>query len=291
MATLKQRLNRKNSSGTYDTVHLETSSEVVKRPSGTTVESDLTNYLPKVQNSDSVPESLKSGQLVTGQTSLIYKGNDGTARSINPSNYAAANHNHNGVYQPAGSYAAANHNHSGVYQPVGSYATTTQLNDLKTSVSNGKSAVASAITDKGVSTSATASFDTMANNIRSIGMIVSATLPAGYTACNYIQTDGNAWINTGIDLTSSAQYLNEIYVTSSFPSNTHINQKPFLSAINSDSGTAIYISQTTYKYTNSTKQYSIFFVGANSSKETAYHMLDKKITYYIGISRSTINEC
>lgn len=62
MATLKQRLNRKNSSGTYDTVHLETSSEVVKRPSGETVENDLTNYLPKVQNSDSVPESLKLGQ-------------------------------------------------------------------------------------------------------------------------------------------------------------------------------------------------------------------------------------
>lgn len=61
MATLKQRLNRKNSSGTYDTVHLETSSEVVKRPSGETVENDLTNYLPKVQNSDSVPESLSSG--------------------------------------------------------------------------------------------------------------------------------------------------------------------------------------------------------------------------------------
>lgn len=61
MATLKQRLNRKNSSGTYDTVHLETSSEVVKRPSGETVENDLTNYLPKVQNSDSVPQSLSSG--------------------------------------------------------------------------------------------------------------------------------------------------------------------------------------------------------------------------------------
>ena len=64
MATLKQRLNRKNSSGTYDTVHLETSSEVVKRPSGETVENDLTNYLPKVQNSDSVPQSLSSGLLV-----------------------------------------------------------------------------------------------------------------------------------------------------------------------------------------------------------------------------------
>ena len=94
---------------------------------------------------------------MTGQTGLIYKGSDGTGRIITPDNY-----------QPKGSYAAANHNHSGVYQPVGSYATTAQLNEVKTSVSNGKSAVASAITDKGVSTSATASFNTMASNIRSI---------------------------------------------------------------------------------------------------------------------------
>ena len=100
---------------------------------------------------------LKSGQLVTGQTGLIYKGSDGTGRIIKPENY-----------QPKGSYAAANHNHSGVYQPIGSYATTAQLNEVKTSVSNGKSAVASAITDKGVSTSATASFNTMASNIRNI---------------------------------------------------------------------------------------------------------------------------
>ena len=45
---------------------------------------------------------------------------------------------------------------------------TDATNSLKTSVSNGKSAVASAITDKGISTSATATFDTMASNIRSI---------------------------------------------------------------------------------------------------------------------------
>ena len=36
--------------------------------------------------------------------------------------YALSNHNHDGVYQPAGSYAAANHNHDGVYQPAGNYA-------------------------------------------------------------------------------------------------------------------------------------------------------------------------
>ena len=58
--------------------------------------------------------------------------------------------------------AASNHNHNSLYP------TLTDFNSLKTSVSNGKSAVASAITDKGVSTSATASFDTMAGNIRSL---------------------------------------------------------------------------------------------------------------------------
>ena len=44
----------------------------------------------------------------------------------------------------------------------------TEINNLKSSVSNGKSAIASAITDKGVSTAATATFQTMANNIKSI---------------------------------------------------------------------------------------------------------------------------
>lgn len=68
MATLKQRLHRKNSSGSYDTVHLETSSSMVLRPNGNTVEDDLANYLPEVQDSDNVPESLKSGRIITGNT-------------------------------------------------------------------------------------------------------------------------------------------------------------------------------------------------------------------------------
>lgn len=48
------------------------------------------------------------------------------------------------------------------------YASTTELESLKTSVSNGKSLIASAITDKGVSTASDATFQTMANNIGSI---------------------------------------------------------------------------------------------------------------------------
>ena len=126
---------------------------------------------------------LTHGQLITGQTGLIYKGYDGTGRIIKPDDY-----------QPKGSYAAANHSHNGANL---SYDNTRSINDvinnnysmivnanseisnLKSSVSNGKSAVASAITDKGVSTSATASFNTMANNIRSIVSMSSPKLIPG----------------------------------------------------------------------------------------------------------------
>ena len=81
-----------------------------------------------------MPTFLKSGQLVTGTTGLIYKGSDGTGRIITPDNYS----------------------------------TVTQYNELKTSVSNGKSLIASAITDKGVSTASNATFQIMANNISNI---------------------------------------------------------------------------------------------------------------------------
>ena len=44
----------------------------------------------------------------------------------------------------------------------------TDINPLKTSVSEGKALIAAAVTGKGVSTAANASFQTMANNINSI---------------------------------------------------------------------------------------------------------------------------
>lgn len=66
MATLKQRMHKKNSSGSYDTVHLETSSSLVLRPSGRTVEQDLADYLPKTQASDTPPSTLKSASLIVG---------------------------------------------------------------------------------------------------------------------------------------------------------------------------------------------------------------------------------
>lgn len=124
---------------------------------------------------------LKSGQLITGSASLLYKGSDGIARTINPSNY----------------------------QPVGSYATTAQLNEVKTSVSNGKSLIASAITDKGVSTASDATFQTMANNIRALSTTPTFKVPVAgtdfsYTGAYQILDDANG--NWRIKLLTSGTF-------------------------------------------------------------------------------------
>lgn len=46
MAIQRERLHRKNATGTYDTVHLETQADIVVRPDGTTVEAALTSPQP-----------------------------------------------------------------------------------------------------------------------------------------------------------------------------------------------------------------------------------------------------
>lgn len=62
----------------------------------------------------------------------------------------------------ADQFAAANHDHSGVY------ATPEQLNEVKTSVAEGKALVAAAVSDKGVETAADATFATIASAIEQI---------------------------------------------------------------------------------------------------------------------------
>ena len=55
--------------------------------------------------------------------------------------FAASNHNHDGVYQPAGSYAAADHNHDGVYQVAGSYASSGHTHDLTMATDTGTASI------------------------------------------------------------------------------------------------------------------------------------------------------
>ena len=66
MATIKERVYRKNASGTYDVIHHETESSIVMRPNGHSVEQDLAAQLPVTQNNDNVPESLN--KLTIGKT-------------------------------------------------------------------------------------------------------------------------------------------------------------------------------------------------------------------------------
>ena len=277
MAILKQKLNRKNESGTYDEIHLKT---------------DASNV-----SMSTTDETLLSTKISSMDTAIAGKQPAGS--------YAAASHNHSAANITSGTLAVARGGTgqtsvdttptSGSKKMCTSGGIYTAINELKTSVSNGKSAVASAITDKGVSTSATASFNTMANNIRKIGMIVPATLPAGYTACNYIQTDGKAWINTGIDLTGSTQYLNEIIISSIFPSNIENANGTLLSAINDDNQSSIYITQSCQIRYGSTNYYSGLQcggqAGSGGSGATYYHFTNiNRIDYYIGLAQSGISE-
>lgn len=75
---------------------------------------------------------------------------DNTADSQKSVNYAGSSGNTNAVGGRASSTVLA------------------EIDNLKTSVANGKAQIASAISDKGVSTGAGADFGTMANNIRAI---------------------------------------------------------------------------------------------------------------------------
>ena len=70
--------------------------------------------------------------------------------------FAAVDHNHDN------NYATKDHDHSGVY------ATPEQLNEVKTSVAEGKALIAAAVSDKGVETAADAEFATIAANIAGI---------------------------------------------------------------------------------------------------------------------------
>ena len=73
----------------------------------------------------------------------------------------------------------------------------TEVESLKSSVSEGKSLIASAITDKGVSTSSTATFQTMATNIKNIK-----------TTTTIIQQVNGILENTaGVSLTSTTVQL------------------------------------------------------------------------------------
>lgn len=107
MAVIKQRLNYKTEDGTYRTVHLETSSDVVMRPDGTSVETAITSMTAtidgKANGSHEHPEII----------SVI---NTHTAKKDNP----------HGVTAAQVGAAAASHTHTAA--AVGAVPTTRKVN-------------------------------------------------------------------------------------------------------------------------------------------------------------------
>ena len=120
MATLRQRLNRKNAAGGYDAVYLETSSDLVLRPDGTTVEFALANVKTEVNNivQAGVAPTSHAAEHATGGKDPI------TPASIGA---AAAEHSHTG-------FAASDHTHNyaGAGTPGGAATTAVKLQTKRT---------------------------------------------------------------------------------------------------------------------------------------------------------------
>ena len=187
MATLKYRLNRKNASGTYDTIHYETSSNIVMRPSGRTVEQDLADFLPRSQDTDDVPQSLTVAQISVANSKVFCKLGNGTVRDLTLDT--------NTVYT-----------HPSAIQCNAS----SEIESLKSSVSSGKQQVANAITGKGVSASQNDSFATLANKISQIQSLTSIdstmrsmTRPTGsnkWCTFDYVKIDDlNLWYGNSVE--------------------------------------------------------------------------------------------
>ena len=139
---------------------------------------------------------LKSGQIAVGKSILFYKGINNTIQSYDPSD----------------------------------------ISDLKTSVSNGKSLIASAITDKGVSTASSATFQTMASNIGKIETISGSliNLPNGYlySTSTYVPGFILSWFDESHGNSTLNYPINSNYVTVIFGA----GYKTYTNLINWESG-------------------------------------------------------
>ena len=135
MAILKQRLNRKNSSGSYDTIYLETIATVVKMSDtdSTLLSTKISSMDTTIAGKAAASHNHSAANITSGTLAVARGGTGQTSVDTTPTSGSKKMCTSGGIYtalsgkQAAGSYAAANHNHNGVYQPAGSYAKPTDI--------------------------------------------------------------------------------------------------------------------------------------------------------------------
>ena len=81
MATLKFRLNRKNSSGSYDTIHYETSSNIVMRSNGESAETALARTDSHISNRSN-PHNVTASQIGAAAASHTHGAGQVTAGTL-----------------------------------------------------------------------------------------------------------------------------------------------------------------------------------------------------------------
>ena len=140
------------------------------------------------------PYFLKSGQLITGQTGLIYKGKDGTGRIIKPDEYALKSEVEGGVGD--------------------------MNNEL---VKYGKEKISEAITEKGVPTASTEMFDQMATNIRSINSYSGSSALNIYCQTNKPTAQNGLWVKRPSSEINDIQIKNGIYTADGTANNIKSN--------------------------------------------------------------------
>lgn len=74
MTILRQRLHRKNDEGTYDIIHLETSSDSVMQSADISLEKCLATSLPKCHSTDDQPTSLQDGEYLVSPSGKLFVG-------------------------------------------------------------------------------------------------------------------------------------------------------------------------------------------------------------------------